>query len=54
MTPKEKGRYLVKTMTKKYALICINEIIKDRERLKDSLFYNSNYWVEVKQEIEKQ
>ena len=29
------------------ALITVSEIIKDRERLKDSLFHNPNYWDNV-------
>lgn len=34
------------------ALIMVEEIIKDRERLSDALFYDSNYWVDVKKELE--
>lgn len=38
---------------KQCALIAVDEIIKDRERLKDALFYNSEYWEKVKIEIQK-
>ena len=40
-------------ITKQCALIAVDEIIKDRERLNDALFYDSEYWQEVKQELEK-
>ena len=53
MTVEKKAKELVDKMTKQYALICVDEIIKDRYRLSDALFYNSNYWQEVKTEIEK-
>jgi hypothetical protein len=38
---------------KNCALILVDEIIKDRERLKDALFYNSEYWQKVKEEMQK-
>ena len=64
MKPKEKARELFENfvtgtnerciiIAKKHALILVDEIIKDRERLSDALFYNGNYWKEVKEEIEK-
>jgi len=34
------------------ALIAVDEIIKDRERLSDSLFYDLNYWIEVRTQIQ--
>jgi hypothetical protein len=40
-------------MAKQCAIILVDEVIKDRERLKDALFYNSEYWGKVKQEIQK-
>ena len=65
MTPKEKAKELVgkfyiniplrdcdNRRPHKYALIAVDEIIKDRERLDDAFFYDGNYWIEVKQEIE--
>lgn len=66
MTPKEKAKELVgkfyiniplrdcdNRRPHKYALIAVDEIIKDRERLDDAFFYDGNYWQDVKQEIEK-
>jgi len=38
---------------KALSLIFINEILKDRERLSDALFYDLNYWVDVKKHIEE-
>jgi len=64
MTPIEKAKELVRNFkgrgmdgdenyaSKECALIVVDEIIKDRERLDDSLFYDGNYWMEVKKEIE--
>jgi hypothetical protein len=67
MTPKEKAKELLNKYyhlfsvelentidyreAKQCALIAVDEIIKDRERLNDAFFYNENYWQEVKQEI---
>ena len=63
MTPKEKAKKLVNkylqiydgrvTQAKQCALIAVDEILKDRERLNDAFFYCGDYWQEVKQEIEK-
>ena len=68
MTPKEKARELVDKIQEGLwrdravnicqedavysALIAVDEIIKDRERLEDAFFYNGNYWNKVKKEIE--
>ena len=62
MTPKKKAIELIDKFCatrlydeqgKECALIAVDEIIKDRERLKDAFFYCENYWQEVKIEIEK-
>jgi hypothetical protein len=64
MTPKEKAEELIDKFTYwntssaeregiKSALIAVDEIIKDRERLNDAFFYDGDYWVEVKKEIDK-
>ena len=51
---KEKAIELVNKMDGyvHYALIAVDEILEDRERLDDAFFYDGNYWQEVKQEIE--
>lgn len=66
MSPKNKAKELVNNFykycnnsinrnyySKQCSLICVDEIIKDREILKDALFYNSEYWEKVKIEINK-
>ncbi len=37
---------------KALSFIMVNEILKDRERLSDAFFYDLNYWIDVKKEIE--
>ena len=62
MKPKEKAEELIKKFIKhshecyksdaiQCALICVDKIIKDRQRLSDALFHNDTYWQEVKREI---
>ena len=67
MIPKKKAEELVKVyykllpisasfeyslnICKQCALIAVDEIIKDRERLKDAFFYDLNYWIQVRNEI---
>ena len=69
MTPKEKASELIIkyfkllpisasfeysiNICKQCALIAVDEIIKDRERLEDAFFYDGNYWNKVKKEIQK-
>lgn len=59
MTPKEKAKELVDKYdfdhnefdySKEYALIAVNEIITNRERIK---VIDKLYWQQVKHEIEK-
>jgi hypothetical protein len=38
---------------KQCALIAVDELIKQQEKYNNGSFYPSNYWNEVKQEIEK-
>ena len=38
---------------KECALIAVNEIIEEQEKYNNGSFYPSNYWNEVKQQIEK-
>ena len=42
-----------KTQIKQCALIAVDELIKQEEKYNNGSFYPSNYWQEVKQEIEK-
>lgn len=42
-----------KQYAKQCALITVNEILKDRERLCDAFFYDGDYWLKVKKQIEK-
>jgi len=37
---------------KALALIVVNYVLEDRERLKDALFYDLNYWLDIKKHIE--
>ena len=64
MTPKEKAdnimdlifkrTYHIKSEdAKQCALIAVDEIIKDREKLFEHYWIDLKYWQEVKQEIEK-
>jgi len=64
MTPKEKAKELMDTIfyrtyhiksedAKQCALIAVDEIIKDREKLFEHYWIDLKYWQEVKQEIEK-
>jgi len=66
MTPKEKAEQLVNKMfnwiaggsvieyemAKECALIAVDELIEQEEKYNNGSFYPSNYWDEVKQEIE--
>ena len=67
MTPKEKAQDIwvkyyelvddiysneaAKKNAKMYALIAVNEILKDREEIDGLRVINDPYWLEVKQEI---
>lgn len=42
-----------KKNAKMYALIAVDEILKDREEIDGMRVINDPYWLEVKQEIEK-
>jgi hypothetical protein len=66
MTPKEKAESIFHQMykilwhtnaepihCKECALIAIDELIKQQSRWNNGSFYPSNYWTEVKEEIEK-
>jgi hypothetical protein len=66
MTPKEKARELVfmfshevrgiffkKFRVKRCALIAVDELIKQESRWNNGSFYPSNFWEQVKQEINK-
>ena len=62
MTPKEKAEELVEKYSELYdygslakdsALIAIDEIIKELDRISETYWIDLTYWQEVKQEIEK-
>jgi hypothetical protein len=66
MRPKEKAESIFHQMykilwhtnaepihCKECALIAIDELIKQQSRWNNGSFYPSNYWTEVKEEIEK-
>ena len=66
MTPKEKAEELYNNMyhelparmgrheiSKNCALIAVDELIKQQEKYNNGSFYPSNYWTEVKAEIQK-
>ena len=66
MTPQEKAKDLVDKMrdeipchcddweqAKQCALIAVDELIQQQNSYNNGSFYPSNYWQEVKQEIEK-
>jgi hypothetical protein len=62
MTPKEKAHKLVgkfiqtngnSFFAKECAIIAVDEIINSRPAITDSQIEYQNYWLEVKQEIEK-
>jgi hypothetical protein len=66
MTPKEKAESIFHQMykilwhtnadpihCKECALIALDELIKQESRWNNGSFYPSNYWTEVKEEIEK-
>ena len=42
-----------KKNAKMYALIAVEEILKDKEEIDGMRIINDPYWLEVKQEIEK-
>jgi hypothetical protein len=68
MTPKEKAEELLRKYytfginkegqtlswleAKQCALICVDEILKDREEIDGMRVINDPYWLEVKKEIE--
>jgi hypothetical protein len=65
MTPKEKAESIFHQMykilwhtnaepihCKECALIAVDELIKQESRWNNGSFYPSNYWTEVKEEIE--
>ena len=66
MTPNEKAGELYNNMyhelparmgrheiSKNCALIAVDELIKQQEKYNNGSFYPSNYWTEVKAEIQK-
>ena len=68
MTPAEKAKelldkykehiietddYFINSGAKKCALIAVDELIKQEEKYNNGSFYPSNYWTEVKAEIQK-
>jgi flagellar capping protein FliD len=65
MTPQEKAKELVdkydetltylesKSKAKQCALIAVDELIEQQEKYNNGSFYPSNYWNEVKEQIEK-
>ena len=69
MTPKEKAKHLMflfankiqkydtilyqKKLSKKCALIAVDELLSETEEFDGMRVINNPYWLEVKQEIEK-
>jgi hypothetical protein len=66
MTPKEKADSIFQQMykilwhtnsdpihCKQCAIVAVDELIEEQEKYNNGSFYPSNYWNEVKQEIEK-
>lgn len=66
MTPREKAEelllvyynlgkdfYIPISFAKQCALIAVDELIEQENKYNNGSFYPSNYWQEVKQEIEK-
>jgi hypothetical protein len=65
MTPQEKAEELFNNffdlypnqdayfIAKQCALICVEELLKDKEIIDGMRVINDPYWLEVKQEIEK-
>jgi hypothetical protein len=66
MTPQEKAKHIFDSMfdnmpphygryeiAKRQSLVCVNEILEDREEIDGMRVINDPYWMEVKQEIEK-
>jgi hypothetical protein len=49
----ENEAYFVNSGAKHCALIAVDELIEQQEKYNNGSFYPSNYWNEVKQEIEK-
>ena len=43
----------IKELAKECALICVNELLQDKEIIDGMRVINDSYWLEVKQEIEK-
>jgi inorganic pyrophosphatase len=46
------GSVIEYEMAKECALIAVDELIEQEEKYNNGIFYPSNYWNEVKQEIE--
>jgi inorganic pyrophosphatase len=46
------GSVIEYEMAKECALIAVDELIEEQEKYNNGSFYPSNYWNEVKQEIE--
>ena len=46
------GSVIEYEMAKECALIAVDELIEQEEKYNNGSFYPSNYWEEVKQEIE--
>jgi len=46
------GSVIEYEMAKECALIAVDELIEQQEKYNNGSFYPSNYWNEVKQEIE--
>lgn len=44
---------LNKSLTKQCAIVAVDELIEEQEKYNNGTFYPSNYWDEVKAEIEK-
>jgi hypothetical protein len=49
----ENEAYFVNSGARHCALIAVDEVIEEQEKYNKGSFYPSNYWNEVKQEIEK-
>jgi inorganic pyrophosphatase len=47
------GSVIEYEMAKECALIAVDELIEQQEKYNNGSFYPSNYWQEVKQELEK-
>lgn len=68
MTPKEKAKklldyyyfylngvnseYSIKFLCQEIALITVEELIEQEKKYNNAMLYHSNYWIQVKQEIQ--